>query len=514
MLQKILLVICLMLGLALTAQAEESFEELLAKAQNGDDQAQAELGSMYYMGRGVEPNDAEAFKWLSMTQNHERGPSPLLGFMYLQGRGVERDYDKAHELLLQAAEKRPIVKNIYNEIFHNGKPMRYLDDMIAEAESGDAEAQFELALAYMSAWDVKRDMTASAKWLNAAAEQGHVQAKVHLGLLHTGRVVMEGDPDFTDKAKALYWYTRAAEQGSEEAMWFLAGTYAGDDDVAEPNLAESLKWHIKIIEGGNAFAAQMLADYYYEGRYFAQDRPEALKWYLKAAEMGSTTAMLKLAGFYRTGELVVQDADRALAWQIKAAVLLEPHAQYSLAEYYLRGFYGGKNEKLAQHWQSLSQGLEGFEAIHILGALYAGEMEIEQDIDAALKWHAKAAENGNEKSLEFLGRFYSGAGKEYGVEPDYAEAAKWFMLGAEQDNVTALYELGRMYLEGQGIRQDYIQAYILTALAYVKSEYSWVYHNKYQAVLKQDIAPMMTEAQIKEAREILLNEGFRPEQYL
>lgn len=509
-----LVMVCLILGLALTVQADESLEELLAKAQNGDVQAQAELGSMYYMGRGVAPNDDEAFKWLSMALNHERGPSPLLGMLYLQGRGVARDYDKAHDLLLQSAAKRLIAMNIYNEIFHNGKPIRYLDDMIVEAESGDAEAQFELALAYMSSWDVKRDMAASAKWLNAAAEQGHVQAQVHLGLLHTGQIVLEGDPDFTDKSKALYWYTRAAEQGSEEAMWFLAETSLRAEDAAAPDLQEALKWYLKLVESGNAFAAQLLADYYYDGRYFAQDRQEALKWYLKAAEMGSTTAMLKLAGFYRTGELVEQDADQALAWQTKAAVIFEPHAQYSLAEYYLRSFYGGINEKLAQHWQSLSQGLDGFEAMHILGALHAGEMQIEQDTAEALKWYVKAAENGNEKSVEFLGNFYSGAGKEYGVEPDYAEAAKWYMLGAEQDNVASLYELGRMYFEGQGVRQDYVQAYILMALAFAKSDCQWVYHYKYQAILKQDIAPMMTEAQIKEAQEILLNEGFRPEQYL
>ena len=45
-----------------------------------------------------------------------------------------------------------------------------------------------------------------------------------------------------------------------------------------------------------------------------------------------------------------------------------------------------------------------------------------------------------------------------GVRQDYVEAVKWYLKTAEQGNIVAQYNLGVMYLEGQGVRQNKIAA--------------------------------------------------------
>ncbi|MDE5944476.1 MAG: SEL1-like repeat protein [Rikenella sp.] len=45
-------------------------------------------------------------------------------------------------------------------------------DLLRQAESGDAEAQFELAACYEDGKGVKQDQTEAVKWYRCAADQG------------------------------------------------------------------------------------------------------------------------------------------------------------------------------------------------------------------------------------------------------------------------------------------------------------------------------------------------------
>jgi TPR repeat protein len=49
-------------------------------------------------------------------------------------------------------------------------------DMVSKAKSGDAQGQFELAMAYREGKDVEKDLQASFMWLKEAAKGGHVEA--------------------------------------------------------------------------------------------------------------------------------------------------------------------------------------------------------------------------------------------------------------------------------------------------------------------------------------------------
>ena len=66
-------------------------------AEQGDTRAQYHLGTLYYTGKGVPQDYAEALKWfrLSADQGNPDGQGAL-GSMHYMGRGVPQDYVLAH----------------------------------------------------------------------------------------------------------------------------------------------------------------------------------------------------------------------------------------------------------------------------------------------------------------------------------------------------------------------------------------------------------------------------------
>ena len=75
---------------------EKAFREFLPLAQQGNTDAQNNLGAMYDGGMGVLENDAEAVKWYrkAAEQGHANAQTSL-GIMYVLGIGVSKDYVKA-----------------------------------------------------------------------------------------------------------------------------------------------------------------------------------------------------------------------------------------------------------------------------------------------------------------------------------------------------------------------------------------------------------------------------------
>ena len=75
-------------------------------AENGDMNAQYNLGHMYRLGKGVSKDYTEAAEWYRKAANQGFSNAQYtLGVMHHYGRGVKRDYVKAH-LWANIAEKQ------------------------------------------------------------------------------------------------------------------------------------------------------------------------------------------------------------------------------------------------------------------------------------------------------------------------------------------------------------------------------------------------------------------------
>ena len=86
-------------------------EELLrTQAEQGDAEAQFNLGLMSYDGKGVPQDDAEAVKWFRLAAEQGYADAQLsLGVLYANGQGLPQDDAEAIKWYRLAAEQRNAV---------------------------------------------------------------------------------------------------------------------------------------------------------------------------------------------------------------------------------------------------------------------------------------------------------------------------------------------------------------------------------------------------------------------
>ena len=89
------------------------------------------------------------------------------------------------------------------------------------ANAGDAKAQHDMALLYLSGRHVPKDPSQAAAWFEKAAVQGLANAQFNLGVLY-----QRGEGMTQNDRLAFFWYQSAAEQGLARAQHNLATAYA------------------------------------------------------------------------------------------------------------------------------------------------------------------------------------------------------------------------------------------------------------------------------------------------
>ncbi len=87
-------------------KANDSFASLCKAAEQGDIDAQYELGNCYYNGNGVSEDKAEAVKWYYKAANRGYARAQYsLGNCYYNGYGVDKDEVEAIKWYRKAAEQ-------------------------------------------------------------------------------------------------------------------------------------------------------------------------------------------------------------------------------------------------------------------------------------------------------------------------------------------------------------------------------------------------------------------------
>jgi TPR repeat protein len=87
-----------------------------------------------------------------------------------------------------------------------------IDNLLAKATQGEANAQNQLGFCYSLGKGVKQDFEKAAYWYTKAAEQGHSDAQNQLASYY-----WDGTGVKRDREKAVYWWKEAAERGNPGA---------------------------------------------------------------------------------------------------------------------------------------------------------------------------------------------------------------------------------------------------------------------------------------------------------
>ena len=152
-------------------------------AEQGDAQAQFNLGFCYTYGEGVAKDHVEAAKWYRKAAEQGKASAQFnLGGCYAEGEGVAQDLDEAAKWYRKAAEQgydgAKYHLNRLNDEVEAVKGYR------KGAEKGDPKAQFNLGNSYHLGRGVAKDAVEAAKWYRKAAEQGHAEAAESLDSLN------------------------------------------------------------------------------------------------------------------------------------------------------------------------------------------------------------------------------------------------------------------------------------------------------------------------------------------
>jgi TPR repeat protein len=121
-----------------------------------------------------------------------------------------------------------------------------------EAESGDAYAQYRMAVAYSEGSVVKADDKTMVMWLKKAADQGLLEAQFYLAGMYTKGIGVE--QDYTQAAKLM---RQVAEKGVDMAQFNLGAMYeAGTGVPRDQKMA--ISWYRKAAAQGNPYAKNRL----------------------------------------------------------------------------------------------------------------------------------------------------------------------------------------------------------------------------------------------------------------
>jgi localization factor PodJL len=180
------------------------------------------------------------------------------------------------------------------------------ENLVGQAESGDAAAQFDLAVRYAEGGAGPRNYELAAQWYEKAAQQGLAVAEYRLGSLYEKGLGVGKD---MQRAKDLY--QRAAEKGNTRAMHNL-GVLAAEG--GKPNYTSAALWFGKAAEYGIRDSQYNLAVLLARGLGLPKDLVKSYTWFAIVAAAGDADAARKrdeVAARLTSSELAAANAAAA-----------------------------------------------------------------------------------------------------------------------------------------------------------------------------------------------------------
>ncbi|MBY7944242.1 J domain-containing protein [Vibrio fluvialis] len=127
-----------------------------------------------------------------------------------------------------------------------------LSELIAQANQGDRNAQYQLAIDYQSGQNTPVSQDDAFYWFQQAAESGHPAAMIQLA-----NTYLSGSGSGTEKDidKALLWLTKAFATGNQDAAIQIGQLYESLNRSPAPQTMAEIWYH--TVAGSNPKAEQL-----------------------------------------------------------------------------------------------------------------------------------------------------------------------------------------------------------------------------------------------------------------
>ena len=337
------------------------------------------------------------------------------------------------------------------------------------AEAGYDQAQYVLAVMYVDGKGTKKNKRQAARWLKAAATQGHAPARYKLQSIDSAhsdasrqrftsslwtKQINALEPELPKPSEATKTPQYPELEVFTEPM-SIKKAYAHNkrgnitdrkipshkykkttataekispmkSNVAKPNTKKSdrkmFQHYVKAVRQGTAHEQLMLGLMYHEGRGIKKNDVRAVYLFNQAANQGLANAQFSLALMLYAGHGVNKDEVLAIQWFTQAANQGLADAQYSLGLIYTTSI-ASKDAKKAMHWWKQAAMQQHVQAQHNLAVMYLKGMGIKENRAEAIRWFQEESKQGSPTAQFNLGQLYS-EGK--WLDKNGQLAANWF----------------------------------------------------------------------------------------
>ena len=320
--------------------------------------------------------------------------------------------------------------------------------------ANDPTGEKQYYLGVMFEFDDRRKE--AIQWYLTSAKLGFVHAQTHLGNIYRdGRIVKKSNK------KALKWFTAAALQKDNDALFSLGRMHELGTSATPKSFKQALKLYKKAAKQGHAASQYNLAAMYSRGDGVIANNKIAEKYQLQAAAQGDTDAMFKLGLFEEFGVNRKPAKKKALYWYTRALSFVKYNKLHGRDLGYISTQkIKDKIKSLQPDYDPQSCGLPLGFLLNVSNSSSQQDREkanhIAKNIAKTLKRALKgsAVDQFKMGTIVYEGLQFLGKG-----EKKYIKSIQWFQKSAAQGHAAAMVNLGIMTLHGEGVAKSYSKAH-------------------------------------------------------
>ena len=248
---------------------ELKYDEAFILAQRGEAEGSVVsthlLAVMYYNGYGTEKSESLGHKYCAISaENGYPASQRIYGLDFINARGCPEDEEEGVRWLELAAQNndadaQACLGEIYSEGWGSINPdlTRSFKWTRNAAEQGNVYSQEQMAFKYVEGIGVNKDNRKANEWFRRAIDNGSITACANLGISYR-----EGDGVPIDYKEAEKLFLQGAELGDAYAACLLGHLYTWCLRDEEGYLKKALVWYEKASDMGSEKATEFLLDEY------------------------------------------------------------------------------------------------------------------------------------------------------------------------------------------------------------------------------------------------------------
>ena len=464
---------------------DEAYKQFKPLADSGDSEAQSHLGSLYYVGKGVNKDLTEAYNWYKKSADQGNMDAQYsVGNMFLLGEGVEQNNANAAKWYTLASEQGHVAAK------NNLKSLEKLEALNRENQLKlDAMAAEQKAQEYAVAEETdKPDEVAVIEEQTTDAESEKVVAEEKNGLLGLlGGLFGSKSPE-----------SDTTEETTESLNKVTAETVNDIEVVeiepAQTKLNTTVEEKVTTQANSSSEINSVEEETEQSNNIAAVDDSASTTSVSKSESPGFFKSLFGSNDIEKTNEIANVDLESTEKIENIDAEPVEPEEVITVETEVVKieEVTNEADDTLTETTEVVDSTEESGGLFGFLGNVFSSDKKNETNNNEAvvteeiamLETDTEQATNnidnvvveeitkettsktevdrlrplaiqGDQDAQYRLGvLYYSGSE----VKQDFSQAALWYRRAAEQGNVDAQYSLGNMYLMGEGIGQDDNQA--------------------------------------------------------